>query len=311
MSVVGVLGTTMYLRDTGAGRPVLFLHGNPTSSHLWRHVIAGRRPGWRCLAPDLIGMGRSARPYLSYSFADHVAHLEELLLTLERPEGSAQDEKDEKDEKGGLDGLVVVGHDRGVALGLDLLRRRRRRDMGQVTAIAVMEGHIRPLPGWEAFDPGGRELFQRMRTPQVGEQMVLHDNFFLDTLLPAALQRALTEDELHEYRRHYPDPHSRRALLDWARQIPVAGVPAPTHAALEAAAVNATRSPVPKLLITAPGTPIVTPEVTDWCTRHLPNLTVTDVGEPAGHFLPEDRPKAVTDVLWQWLETLEPPGSAR
>jgi len=287
VSVIPVLGTTMYLQDAGEGRPVLFLHGNPTSSYLWRHVIAERQPGWRCLAPDLIGMGRSGRPDIAYTFADHVEHLGALLTTV-LADGPTPE------------GLVVVGHDWGVALALDLLRRRP----DQVSAVALMEGHLRPLPGWDAFDPGGRELFQQLRTPGVGEKMVLEDNFFLDTLLPAALQRPLSDEELAQYRRPYADPASRRALLSWPRQIPIAGDPADTHAALGAAADWATTSAVPKLLITAPGTPLVTPDVIHWCAGNLPHLTVTDVGGPAGHFLPEDRPTQVADVLWSWLQSL-------
>lgn len=287
MSDIQVLGTSMHLEESenSEGRPVLFLHGNPTSSHLWRHVIARRRPGWRCLAPDLIGMGHSAKPYPRYTFADHAAHLDALLTAL-----TPQLEP----------GLVVVGHDWGDALALDLARRRP----DQVSAIALMEGHLRPLPGWEAFDPGGRDLFQRLRTPGVGEQMVLQENFFLDTLLPAALTRPLLETDLDAYRRPYPDARSRQALLDWPRQIPIAGQPPEAHAALAAGIAAASASPVPKLLVTAPGTPIVTPEVIDWCRGNLPNLTVTDVGGPAGHFLPEDRPTEVADAIWNWLSAL-------
>ncbi len=283
--MIPVLGTTMYLQDTGAGRPVLFLHGNPTSSYLWRHVIAARRPGWRCLAPDLIGMGRSGRPAIAGTLVDHVAHLDALLSVLLPDE---------------VTDLVVVGHDWGVALALDLLLRRPH----QVSAVALMEGHLRPLPSWDAFDPGGRDLFQRLRMPGVGERMVLEENFFLDTLLPAALQRPLSPEDLTEYRRPYPSPDSRRALLSWARQIPIAGEPADAHAVMGAAADFATTSAVPKLLVTAPGTPIVTADVLHWCTDHLPNLIVTDVGGPAGHFLPEDRPGEVAGAVWDWLSAL-------
>ncbi|MCD5315892.1 alpha/beta fold hydrolase [Kineosporia babensis] len=298
-----VLGTAMYLHEVGNGRPVLFLHGNPTSSYLWRHVIAGRRPGWRCLAPDLIGMGRSARPAgLGYTFTEHAEHLDALLedISQEHEPEDGVGTRDTDLTEDALAGVVVVGHDWGVALALELLRRRPE----QISAVAVMEGHIQPLPGWEAFDPGGRELFQQLRTPGVGERMVLEENIFLERLLPAALQRSPGTDVLKQYASPYPDAASRRALLSWPRQIPIAGQPAETHAALNAAAQHASVSPVPKLLITAPGTPIVTPQVIDWCTRHLPHLTVAAVPGPAGHFLPEDQPDAVTDVLWQWLETL-------
>ncbi|TNM70332.1 haloalkane dehalogenase [Streptomyces sp. NP160] len=276
----------MAYREAGRGpRTVVLLHGNPTSSWLWRHVLARAAAvdtGTRWVAPDLIGMGASAKPDLAWTFEDHAAHLDAFVEAL------------------GLDDVVLVGHDWGVALALDHLRRHRDR----VRAVAFMEGHLRPLAGWEDFDDGGRDLFQQLRTPGVGERMVLEEDFFLRTLLPAALVRSLTDDELAAYRTPYPDAASRRPLLAWARHVPVGGEPAAVATAMRAALEHLRTSPVPKVLLHAAPGVLVTDRTVAWCREHLSGLDVVDVGGPAGHFLPEDRPWQVAEALVSWAAQL-------
>jgi haloalkane dehalogenase len=278
MPAVRVLDSSMFFREAGSGPPVLLLHGNPTSSHLWRHVLArADGTGHRWIAPDLIGMGRSGRPPIPYRLTDHIAYLDAFVEAL------------------GLTDPILVGHDWGVALSLEHARRH------PVRAVAVMEGHLRPLPGWDAFDDGGRSLFQDLRTPGVGERMVLDENFFVDTLLPAALNR---DTDLGEYRAPYPDPPSRRPLLQWAREIPIAGDPADVAALMSAAIDDLAASAVPKLLLHGDPGVLVTAATVDWCRATLPALTVVDVGGPAGHFLPEDRPYEVAGALTGWVTGL-------
>ncbi|SDS38182.1 haloalkane dehalogenase [Friedmanniella luteola] len=282
---VPVRGSTMAYREAGAGRPVLLLHGNPTSSFLWRHVLrraaAGEPGAGRWIAPDLIGMGSSGKPDLAYTFADHALFVDGFIEAL------------------GLTDLVLVGHDWGVALAVD---RARRHPV--VRGLALMEGHLRPLPGWEAFDEGGRQLFQQLRAPGTGERMVLQENFFLDTLLLAALLRPLGPDELAVYRAPYPDPAARRPLLQWARAIPVAGEPDDVTRRLTAGAQHLATTSVPTLLLHGDPGVLVTADTVTWWRRHVPALTVADVGGPAGHFLPEDRPEAVADALLAWVQDL-------
>ncbi|HEX8498071.1 MAG TPA: haloalkane dehalogenase [Actinomycetales bacterium] len=288
MSLVQVpeLGTTMTHREVGAGAPVLLLHGNPTSSWLWRHVLrrAAREDGagHRWIALDLVGMGSSGGSGGDHRLVDHVAHVDAFCEVL------------------GLHDVVLVGHDWGVAIALDRLRRQE----ADVRGVAVMEGHLRPLSGWDAFDDGGRDLFQRLRTPGVGEQMVLDDNFFLDTLLPAALVRQLPDDELAVYREPYPDPVSRAPLLRWAREIPVAGSPSDVHALMTAAADHLAVTTTPVLLLHGDPGVLVDAGTVNWCRRQVRDLTVVDVGGPAGHFLPEDRPAEVADALVDWVAHL-------
>jgi haloalkane dehalogenase len=332
LRTVRVLDSTMAYREAGAGPPILLLHGNPTSSWLWRHVLdraaagppaagppavgppgaglpaaglpaaglpaagppaaglPGDGPpaagssfaGCRWIAVDLIGMGGSGPSGRGYRLADHIAYVDGFIEAL------------------GLRRPVLVGHDWGVAIALDRLRRHPE----EVRGVAFMEGHLRPLPGWDAFDEGGRELFQRLRTPGVGERMVLDENFFIDTLLPAGLVRRLAEDELAAYRAPYPDPASRLPLLQWAREIPVGGEPAGVAARMDAAITYFYASRVPKLLLHPNPGVIITAATVAWCRASLPSLTVTEIDGPAGHFLPEDRPGEVAFALRDWVALL-------
>jgi haloalkane dehalogenase len=281
---VAVNGTSMHYVESGAGRPVLFLHGNPTSSYLWRHVMPKLdAPGRRLVAVDLIGMGNSGKPDIGYGLGDHVAYVSAFIDALD------------------LTDLTIVGHDWGVAIGLTYLRDNPDR----VRAVALMEGHLRPLAGWDGFDEGGRELFQRLRTPGVGERLALEENFLIETLLPAAVRRPLTAADMAAYRRPYPDPASRRPLLQWTREIPVAGRPPDVAHTLETAWHHLARSPVPKLLVRGRPGAIVDDRIVEWCRSTMPDLEVADIGD-AGHFLPEDQPDALADALRGWLDRPRP-----
>jgi haloalkane dehalogenase len=273
-----VLGTTMRYLDLGDGPPVVFLHGNPSSSHLWRGVLDRvDLGGRRAVAPDLIGMGGSGKPDISYRLADHVEHVGALLaeLALRRP--------------------VLVAHDWGVAIGMELLRRLG--DDG-VAGFAFMEGHLRPLESWDEFDEGGRELFRRLRTPGEGERMALDENFFIDVVMAMATQ------DLQVYRDPYPDPRSRRPLLQWAREVPIAGEPADTVAMMAAGWASLGRSGVPKLLVHGSPGMVVGAERVALCRAELRNLTVAEAGG-AEHFLPIAAPEGVARALSAWLRTLE------
>ncbi len=283
--VTEVRGARMHHLEAGAGRAVVLLHGNPTSSFLWRHVLrraARTETGHRWIAPDLVGMGDSGPSASGYHLADHVAHVDGLIHAL------------------GLEEVVLVGHDWGAVIALDLLRHGH----AEVRGLAVMEAHLRPLPDWDAMDEGGRSLFRRLRAPGVGERMVLDENFFIETLLPAALGGRVPQEELDAYRAPYPDRDSRRPLLQWAREVPVAGQPVEAASRLGAAAEHVATTDVPKLLVVGDPGVLVTRAVVDRCRREWSTLTVAEAGGPAGHFLPEDRPEPVADALLDWVGTL-------
>ena len=275
---VPVLGSRLAYVAGGHGDTVLFLHGNPTWSFLWRQVLPALIGSARCVAVDLIGMGRSGKPDIGYRFADHAAYLEAFADQLE------------------LGGVTVVGHDWVAVLGLDLLRRRP--DI--VGRIAVCEGHLHPFARWADMGPGAGELFSQLRTPGLGEQLVLQENFFVEQVLPAGMNRPLTPAEHDAYRDPFRTLRDRLPVLRWIQQIPVGGDPADVDAAIRRNQDTLLRGQVPRLLLHGEPGSVVGPAEVDWCRREGAGLTIVSVGAGT-HFLPEDQPGAISRALAAWL----------
>ncbi|WP_392671760.1 haloalkane dehalogenase [Streptomyces sp. LN785] len=282
MPVQPVLDSTMFHRERGAGAPMVFLHGNPTSSHLWRDVLPAVGGPGRLLAPDLIGMGESGKPGIAYTFADQARYLDAWFDAL------------------GLDGVVLVGHDWGGALAFDWAARHPDR----VRGVAFTETIVKPMT-WEEFPEGGRPLFRAIKTPQVGEAMILEDNAFIEQALPGTVASPLDPADLDVYRRPYPTEESRRPLLQWARSMPLGGEPADVVARIQAYDKWLTTSrDVPKLLLTfAPGPGVMMgPAIVDWCARNIAGLEIDRHSGVAGHHTPEDQPLAVAAALAGWAD---------
>jgi haloalkane dehalogenase len=272
-------GTWLHYQEVGTGDPVLFLHGNPTSSFLWRNVIGDvAQAGWRCIALDLIGMGGSGKPDLDYRLVDHLSYVEAFVEAL------------------GLSGLTLVGHDWGAVIALDLARRFPDR----VRSVAFLEGHIHPIARWDDLDEGSRDLFQRLRTPGVGEQLIIEENFFVETVLPAGVLRTLSPQELDAYRSPYRDPAARRPVWRWPQEIPIEGEPADVVAIVTANQAVIADPSTPKLLLHASPGAVIGPAEVAWCRDHSQALTIVDLG-PGTHFLPEDHPAAIARALRDWL----------
>jgi haloalkane dehalogenase len=276
-----VLDSTMFHRESGTGVPIVFLHGNPTSSHLWRNVLPGVTSG-RLLAPDLIGMGESGKPEIAYSFADQARYLDAWFDAL------------------GLRDVVLVGHDWGGALAFD----RAARHPDRVRGIAFTETIVKPMT-WEEFPNGGRELFRAIKTEGVGEAMILDENAFIEQALPAASASPLAPADLAVYREPYPTRESRRPLLRWARSMPLGGEPADVVARVEAYDRWLAASPdVPKLLLTfTPGAGVMmTPDIIAWCAANIAGLEIEHSDAVAGHHTPEDRPEVIAGAISAWVE---------
>ena len=279
--VTQVLDSTMTHRESGTGVPIVFLHGNPTSSYLWRNVLPGVTSG-RLLAPDLIGMGGSGKPAISYDFADQARYLDAWFDAL------------------GLRDVVLVGHDWGGALAFDWAARHPDR----VRGIAFTETIVKPMT-WEEFPEGGRELFRAIKTLGVGETMILDENAFIEQALPAASATPLGPADLAVYREPYPTRESRRPLLRWARSMPLGGEPADVVARIEAYDRWLTSSPdVPKLLLTfAPGAGTMTTSgFIAWCAANIAALEIEHSDAVAGHHTPEDQPEVIADAISGWVE---------
>lgn len=278
MPAVEVLGSTMSHRETGAGAPLVFLHGNPTSSYLWRRVLPQVDTAWRCLAPDLIGMGTSGKPPVEYRFADHARYLDAWFDALD------------------LEQVVLVGHDWGGALAFDWAARHPERTAG----VVFMETIIRPM-SWGDFPDSARSVFSSIRTPGVGEEMVLQENILIEQALPGMVA-GLTDDDLQAYRRPYATRASRLPLLQWPREMPLDGQPADVVARVEAYDDWLAHSPhVPKLLLTfdrGPGL-MVGPAMTAWCEANISSLEIVACG-PASHHAPEDQPDAIAAAILSW-----------
>lgn len=283
MPTVDVLDSTMAYQETGSGTPMVFLHGNPTSSHLWRKVMPRIGGPGRLLAPDLIGMGASGKPAIEYTFADHARYLEAWLDTVD------------------VDRAVLIGHDWGGALAFDWAARHPGRALG----VAFLETIVRPL-AWEEFPESARPVFESLRAPGVGEAMVLEQNVFIEQALPGTVLTGLSPEDLDAYRRPYPTPESRRPLLAWPRAMPLGGEPPEVVARVQAYdRWLAGSTGVPKLLLTfapGPGTMIDTAMV-QWCRDNVASLDVIACGR-AGHHAPEDQPEAIAVAVATWADRL-------
>jgi haloalkane dehalogenase len=276
---LAVLDSHMAYVQVGVGDPIVFLHGNPTSSYLWRNVIAQLEGRGRCLAPDLIGMGRSGRvPGGQYRLADHVRYLDAWFEALD------------------LRRVTLVVHDWGSALGFHWAQRQPDR----VKALVYMEAIVRPVT-WAEWPEAARKVFQALRTP-AGEEMILAKNVFVERILPASVLRALSPEEMERYREPFREPgESRRPTLTWPREIPIDGQPADVAALVNDYAAWLARSPLPKLFVNAnPGSILVGPQ-REFC-RGWPNQQ--EVTVKGSHFLQEDSPAEIGQAIARFLRGL-------
>ena len=279
VETVKTLDSHMTYAEAGTGPvPVVFLHGNPTSSYLWRHVIPHVADRAHCLAPDLIGMGGSGKPDIAYRFADHARYLDSWFEAL------------------GLENAVIVGHDWGGALGMDWAARHPGRALG----IAVIETFLRPLR-WTDYPAEGERLFRAYRSGE-GERMILDENRFIEFNLPRGVVRGLAPADHDVYRALYPDRAARRPLLAWPREIPIDGEPADVHARVESYGRWMSSSPeVPKLIMTVESGPgSARPSAIEWAAGAFASVEVESVGR-GGHHAPEDQPDAIGDAVARWL----------
>ncbi len=273
-------GVEMAYVDAGAGDPIVFLHGNPTSSYLWRNIIPHLADQGRCLAPDLAGMGDSGRtPDGSYRFVDHARHLDGWFDAL------------------GLNrNVTLVVHDWGSALGFHWAFRHQ----AAIKGIAYMEAIVRPLTLAE-WPGAARQIFSAMRGP-AGEAMVIEKNVFIERILPGSILRKITPEEMEHYRRPFLEPgEGRRPMLTWPRQIPIDGDPADVTAIVADYGNWLAKSNVPKLFVNAEPGAILIGGQREYCRRWPNQREVTVRGS---HFLQEDSPHEIGAAIAQWRRGL-------
>lgn len=279
-----ILDTEMSYVDVGEGDPIVFLHGNPTWSYLWRNIIPYVSDLGRCLAPDLVGMGQSGpSPSRAYRFADHARYLDAWFETL-----------------GLTRNVTLVLHDWGSALGFDHACRHPQ----QVSALAYMEAIVAPRR-WEDYPRGRDQIFRALRSPE-GQRLIFDENFFIETVLPKSVIRRLSEAEMDAYRQPYLDRNRRLPMLVWPRELPIEGEPADVVAIVERYGAWLARSEMPKLFIKADPGALLTGRAVDFC-RQWPNQREAAVN--GIHYVQEDSPAEIGAALRQFIMQLR--GEAR
>ncbi len=278
---VEVRGSKMHYVEQGEGDPILFLHGNPTSSYLWRNVIPHVSGHGRCIALDLIGMGKSDKPDLEYRFFEHANYVEDFIDAL------------------GLSNITLVLHDWGSGLGFHYAALHPDK----IKALAFMEAIVRPVPSWDTFPSDIKEIFQSFRTEKVGWDLIVNKNMFIEKILPSSVVRELSEEEMNVYRAPYLKPETRKPLWRWPNEIPIEGEPSDVNEAVLKYNAKLVEWDVPKLLFYAePGAILPKPAV-EWCEINLKNLTSINLGK-GRHFLQEDHPHAIGEGIAEWYRGL-------
>ncbi len=284
VSKIQVLGKTIAYREMGAGDPIVLLHGNPTSSYLWRDVMPALAPLGRVIAPDLIGHGDSDKLPASegddrYSFATSYRYLDGLLQAL-----------------GITEKVTLVIHDWGSALGFHWAQKHP----DAVRGIAYMEAVVMPLPTWDDWPEKACGIFQGFRSPK-GEDLILNRNLFIEAVLPSSIMRPLTDEEMATYRAPFADAPDRQVMLNWPREIPIAGEPPHMVALVQSYADWLAQSTIPKLFINADPGSILVGAQRDFC-RTWPNQT--EVTVKGLHFVQEDSGADIGRAVALWLQDI-------
>ena len=284
VSKIQVLDKTIAYREMGTGDPIVLLHGNPTSSYLWRDVMPALAPLGRVIAPDLIGHGDSDKLPASdgddrYSFATSYRYLDGLLQAL-----------------GITEKVTLVIHDWGSALGFHWAQKHP----DAVRGIAYMEAVVMPLPTWDDWPEKARGIFQGFRSPK-GEDLILNRNLFIEAVLPSSIMRPLTDEEMATYRAPFADAPDRQVMLNWPREIPIAGEPPHMVALVQSYADWLAQSTIPKLFINADPGSILVGAQRDFC-RTWPNQT--EVTVKGLHFVQEDSGADIGRAVALWLQDI-------
>ncbi len=280
---VRVLDRTIAYVDMGEGDPIVFLHGNPTSSYLWRNIMPHLATSGRCVAPDLIGMGESDKLPDSgperYRFVEHRRYLDAFLETM-----------------GFSRSVTLVIHDWGSALGFDWARR----NPDAVRGIAYMEAIVRPLM-WDEWNPDARAVFEGFRSP-AGEEMILEKNIFVERVLPGSVLRKMSDAEMAVYRKPFAGPgEGRRPTLTWPREIPIDGKPREVVEIVQEYANWMAENDLPKLFVNADPGAILIGAQRAFCRgwKNQQEVTVSGV-----HFIQEDSPDQIGSAIAEWYQTL-------
>lgn len=278
---IPVLNSQMSYLEHGSGKTVLFLHGNPTSSYLWRNVIPHVSDTHRAIAIDLIGMGGSGKPAIDYTFSDHAKYLDAFVTEMD------------------LGDIILVGHDWGAALAWDFARRHPDK----VSRLAFMEGVLPPAfpqPSYEAMGEEMGGMFLAMRDPEQGRKMIMEGNMFVEQILPAMINRPIGSDAKAAYGVPYKTQESRLPTWMWPREVPIGGEPSSNVKLMEDIRAFMSETDMPILLTYADPGVLVPPKAVPFYTDLIGNIETAFVGQGL-HFIQEDQPDAIGRALSDWL----------
>lgn len=272
----------MHYIDEGEGAPFLFLHGNSTWSYMWRNVIPHVTQRGRCVAPDLIGFGNSDKPDIPYRYSDHYAYIEEFINKLE------------------LKDIVMVLHDWGGGLGFNYAMRHPERIKG----LVFMETFVRTFDSWDDWPQDLLEGFQQFRSPEVGWDLIVNKNVFMEQILPYGIDRELSTEEMTAYLKPFEDIAHRKPLWVWPQELPIEGEPADVAEIIQDYVVKLRASSIPKLLFHVQPGAIVPPETVELCRQTFPNLEDVFLGK-SGHYVAEDFPHEIGEKIVSWIDKVQ------
>ncbi len=276
-----IKGSKIHYIDEGEGDPVLFLHGNPTSSYLWRNIIPHVQPQGRCIAPDLIGMGKSDKPDIDYTYAEHYDYLEKFIEKLE------------------LKNITLVLHDWGSGLGFHYANTHR----DNIKGIAFMEAMVKPLTYKGMPSASLRIAFKMMRTPFIGWLMISVGNMFVKKLLPDLIHRKLSKEEIDYYEMPFPTIANRKPVRVWPTEVPLDGKPKRTYEIIKAYGEWLKETNIPKLFFYAHPGAMILKDTVEYINSNFSNMKTVDIGVGL-HYIQEDNPHQIGEEIAKWYKEI-------
>jgi len=281
---VEILGSQMAYIDVGEGDPILFLHGQPTSSYLWRNIMPHLEGQGRLIAPDNIGFGKSDQPELDYTFGDQYPYLEAFIDKLD------------------LKNITLVVHDWGSGLGLHYASQHE----SNVKAIVTMESLMAPLlpaATWEEYPKHKAEFSKMIRSEDVGRRMVIEENWFIEKGISSGIVRPLDQEAHDVYREPFPTEKSRIQVYQWPKELPIAGEPAATAKIISDYNAWLEKTEIPWLYLYATPGSQNPPEAADYWEKRAKNIQITYIGNGI-HYVQEDHPYAIGRAIYDWYRRL-------
>lgn len=275
---IDVLGSKMHYLDVGQGNPVLFLHGVPTWSYLWRNIIPAFEDHARCIAPDLIGFGKSDKPEIEYRVFDHIRYIEAFIQALN------------------LKNITLVLHGWGSVIGFHYAMKYPEN----VKGLIFVEAYLRPFDDWTELSLPVQELAHVLNLPDGGYDLVMNENYFVNRVLPASTIRAYTEKELNYYREPFKSPGSCKPIWQFVKDAPVPGGAQDVIDLISDYTHKLKSSPIPKLMVYAVPGFITSMSTVRWAVENLPNISAIDMGD-ALHYVPEGNPLSLRQAMRDWF----------